>query len=1008
MAYMFCGSTVHNLKKRTLKPLTASNYCYYRMFPFSKFQGELSIEAITGGNRSYAEMFSGCSNFNSQCTMDIKTEVYNYQCAYNMFAHSNLHRCPNFATISSIGTRGFYQAFYRSRIDSLNFTVTGSVGISGCMRMCKDVLNSRGPVISEMNLEAQTLGNCCYNQMFHHSSGTNGTFNFSIPESIPVSGCQYMFFRAGSVMDVTYSDGAYGYYNNIIICPILSPTALSNACYSWMFTEAGINIAPELPATTLYEECYSHMFQGTPVSYHYEQNIEENVFNQGDFVINTTVIPKRACEYMYAWSKIYRVSNIISSGVTTIGPSGCGHMFYNTPLKVTNRARKIVDSNGNDLVISTWGGDGSAEGYSKFVDHGDGDMFIHINKSIWIGRIGSGSQKDINLLTRMTVRKDGQTYEVKENRESCTELFNAYIEEVTSGYKIHGVTGFTDGAPEFKYLAGTFNGSPTVSHDERWTTKIGTYAEYSTEEGSGLNSGYHYETAEEYVYLTANKLSNCCYEYMFANCYNLINGNRFLFGYVQSAERSFSHMFEGCNNLCTITPDLLKIGTSVYGMEYMYAGCSQRINWDNKYLIWEGWSWNNIGIEIGLHTICDNSEYITKYDVLQGHENEGTPGTTGYKYHGHNTYEPWALYAPNTGAPYHHRDGIYTEHTYDNQVVYSIDLPSAEGCYYHMFENCRALRTAKINLNTNSITTACFDGMFKGDFNLWNGPKLGEATTTVAPWCFHSMFEGCCNFSGKVSGNNKLTANNLAEGCYAAMFKGCGSMSAGPYLPATIMVNQCYNEMFSSAYFFKVNIKYKVKLHLIDLDTNGTSTKWMYYGVSGTPEQIRIFYALGWFSDADTYVVDTYQSRTESNAINITINDVQAITKTWWNPDSIYFNTHRDEAAIDVRDKLLEVFNNKVIYCDGIFGTGLDAWYRVTSSEDLQYIGGNTTLIDHKFMKYLNTRIPKASIGYPYTYEWVSGLGNFPNDKGDYYGPNASSTDYGNDAIPDGWERHDI
>ena len=140
---------------------------------------------------------------------------------------------------------------------------------------------------------------------------------------------------------------------------------------------------------------------------------------------------------------------------------------------------------------------------------------------------------------------------------------------------------------------------------------------------------------------------------------------------------------------------------------------------------------------------------------------------------------------------------------------------------------------------------------------------------------------------------------------------------------------------------------------MTNLDTNGTSTKWMYYGVSGTPEQIRIFYALGGFSDADTYIVDYDGSRTESNAINITINDVQAITKTWWNPDSIYFNTHHDEAAIGVRDKLLEVFNNKVIYCDGIMGTWFDVWYRVTSYEELQDIGGNTTLIDHKFMKYL-------------------------------------------------------
>lgn len=116
---------------------------------------------------------------------------------------------------------------------------------------------------------------------------------------------------------------------------------------------------------------------------------------------------------------------------------------------------------------------------------------------------------------------------------------------------------------------------------------------------------------------------------------------------------------------------------------------------------------------------------------------------------------------------------------------------TTKGCFFHLFENCKALLTAP-SLTSTVMTQSCYDSMFMNCTSLTAAPALPALALAVG--CYASMFSGCSALRTAPA----LPATALAKGCYQYMFKGCTALEAAPELPATVMAQSCYNNMFAS------------------------------------------------------------------------------------------------------------------------------------------------------------------------------------------------------------------
>ena len=112
-------------------------------------------------------------------------------------------------------------------------------------------------------------------------------------------------------------------------------------------------------------------------------------------------------------------------------------------------------------------------------------------------------------------------------------------------------------------------------------------------------------------------------------------------------------------------------------------------------------------------------------------------------------------------------------------------------CYESMFNGCASLTTAPA-LPATTLATNCYSGMFNGCASLTTAPKELPATT-VADYCYYRMFYGCTSLITAP----KLPATTVAQGCYKSMFQGCTSLTTAPsILPARTITYSCYNGMF--------------------------------------------------------------------------------------------------------------------------------------------------------------------------------------------------------------------
>ena len=114
----------------------------------------------------------------------------------------------------------------------------------------------------------------------------------------------------------------------------------------------------------------------------------------------------------------------------------------------------------------------------------------------------------------------------------------------------------------------------------------------------------------------------------------------------------------------------------------------------------------------------------------------------------------------------------------------------ANYCYSSMFDGCHSLTTAPA-LPATTLAENCYSSMFGSCKSLTTAPTL--PATTLASNCYRLMFWGCTSLTTAP----ELPATTLAEYCYYQMFYGCKSLTTTPALPATTLAEYCYSGMFN-------------------------------------------------------------------------------------------------------------------------------------------------------------------------------------------------------------------
>ena len=100
--------------------------------------------------------------------------------------------------------------------------------------------------------------------------------------------------------------------------------------------------------------------------------------------------------------------------------------------------------------------------------------------------------------------------------------------------------------------------------------------------------------------------------------------------------------------------------------------------------------------------------------------------------------------------------------------------------------------TGYATLTTLPNQNYVFYGLFYGNTNLTDASGLLLPATTLVEGCYNSMFDGCTSLVTAPA----LPATTLAEQCYYGMFYGCTSLTTAPVLPATTLAGSCYWSMF--------------------------------------------------------------------------------------------------------------------------------------------------------------------------------------------------------------------
>lgn len=119
-----------------------------------------------------------------------------------------------------------------------------------------------------------------------------------------------------------------------------------------------------------------------------------------------------------------------------------------------------------------------------------------------------------------------------------------------------------------------------------------------------------------------------------------------------------------------------------------------------------------------------------------------------------------------------------------------------------------------------------FNKLFKGNTKIISVENLIIPATTLSTYCYQSMFRGCTSLTTPP----KLPATTVITRCYDSMFYGCTSLTTAPELLATTLASRCYNAMFYEC----TKLEY-IKCLATDISANYCLSSWVYgVAASGT------------------------------------------------------------------------------------------------------------------------------------------------------------------------------
>ena len=111
--------------------------------------------------------------------------------------------------------------------------------------------------------------------------------------------------------------------------------------------------------------------------------------------------------------------------------------------------------------------------------------------------------------------------------------------------------------------------------------------------------------------------------------------------------------------------------------------------------------------------------------------------------------------------------------------------------FFYLFLDCKNISDCgNLILPATTLATYCYSSMFEGCTSLTQAPAL--PATTLADGCYYQMFYRCASLTQAP----ELPATTLATYCYSGMFNSCTSLAQAPALPATALASGCYSTMF--------------------------------------------------------------------------------------------------------------------------------------------------------------------------------------------------------------------
>ena len=136
--------------------------------------------------------------------------------------------------------------------------------------------------------------------------------------------------------------------------------------------------------------------------------------------------------------------------------------------------------------------------------------------------------------------------------------------------------------------------------------------------------------------------------------------------------------------------------------------------------------------------------------------------------------------------------------------------------FQDMFYNCTALTEAPTKLHSSVVMNSAYAGMFRYCSSLLNAPEL--PATVIGNACYQNMFNGCTVLKEIPT---ILPATVLNQSCYQNMFNSCKAITTAPELPAPTMASTCYGGMFQNC----SNLN-SVKVGATSW-TTGNATNWL-------------------------------------------------------------------------------------------------------------------------------------------------------------------------------------